>query len=150
MHGLFAYIQYIYVEREKNARAIVAITATFDCFCNKLHVASIVTIDGKGLIWQFQNSTKLSPSDLAVLNINMSSGNQALAYNSSIYFGVDKHLHKLAVLAQMVACLPLVQQVRGSIPGRVVNFHLKIFNLWARRSGDVHFLITRLYITVMD
>ena len=35
----------------------------------------------------------------------------------------------LAALAQMVACLPLVQQVRGSIPGGVVNFNLKIFNL---------------------
>ena len=57
---------------------------------------------------------------------------------------------KLAVLAQMVACLPLVQQVRGSIPGRVVNFHMKIFNLGARRGGDVHFLFARLYITVLD
>ena len=41
----------------------------------------------------------------------------------------------------MVACLPLVQQVqqvRGSIPGGVVNFNLKIFNLGVRR-GDVHF-----------
>ena len=57
---------------------------------------------------------------------------------------------KLAALAQMVACLPLVQQVRGSIPGGVVNFNLKIFNLWARRGGDVHFLIARLYITVLD
>ena len=37
----------------------------------------------------------------------------------------------LAALAQMVACLPLIQQVRGSIPGGVVNFHLKIFNLGA-------------------
>ena len=35
----------------------------------------------------------------------------------------------------------------GSIPGRVVNFNLKIFNLGARRGGDVHFLIARLYIT---
>ena len=35
---------------------------------------------------------------------------------------------KLAALAQMVACLPLVQQVRGSIPGRVVNFHFKFSN----------------------
>ena len=45
----------------------------------------------------------------------------------------------LAVLAQMVACLPLVQQVRGSIPGGVVNFNLKIFNLGAgwRRNCDV-------------
>ena len=34
----------------------------------------------------------------------------------------------------MVACLPLVQQVRGSIPGGVVNFNLKIFNLGARKS----------------
>ena len=57
---------------------------------------------------------------------------------------------KLAALAQMVACLPLVQHVRGSIPGVVVNFHLKIFNLAARRGGDVHFLIVRLYITGLD
>ena len=46
--------------------------------------------------------------------------------------------------------LPLVQQVRGSIPGGVVNFHLKIFNLGSRRGGDVHMLIARLYITVLD
>ena len=59
-------------------------------------------------------------------------------------------LIKLAALAQMVACLPLVQQVRGSIPGGVVNFHLKILNFGARRGGDVHFLIARLYITVLD
>ena len=57
---------------------------------------------------------------------------------------------ELAALAQMVACLPLVQQVRGSIPSGVVNFHLKIFNLGARRGGDVHFLIARLYITILD
>ena len=38
----------------------------------------------------------------------------------------------LGVLAQMVVCLPLVQQDRGSIPGGVVNFHLIIFNLGAR------------------
>ena len=44
----------------------------------------------------------------------------------------------LAALAQMVAFLPLVQWVRGSIPGEVVNFHSKIFNLGARRGGDVH------------
>ena len=56
----------------------------------------------------------------------------------------------LAALAQMVACLPLIQQVRGSIPGGVVNFNLKIFNLGARTGGDVHFLIARLYITVLD
>ena len=48
------------------------------------------------------------------------------------------------MLAQMVACLPLVQQVRGLIPGGVVNFHLKIFNLGTRWGGDVHFLIARL------
>ena len=55
-----------------------------------------------------------------------------------------------ATLAQMVACLPLVQQVRGSIPGGVVNFHLKILNLGTRRGGDVHFLFARLYITGLD
>ena len=54
---------------------------------------------------------------------------------------------KLAAMAQKVACLLLVQQVRGSILGGVVNFHLKVFNLGARRGGDVHFLIARLYIT---
>ena len=41
-------------------------------------------------------------------------------------------LVRLAALPQMVACLPLVQQVRGSIPSGVVNFHLKVFNLRAR------------------
>ena len=56
----------------------------------------------------------------------------------------------LAALAQMVACLPFVQQIRGSIPGGVVNFHLEIFNLGARRGGDVHFLIARLYGTDLD
>ena len=55
-----------------------------------------------------------------------------------------------SVLAQMVACLLLVQQVQGSIPGGVVNFHLKIFNLVATRVGHVHFLIARLYITGLD
>ena len=54
------------------------------------------------------------------------------------------------MLAQMVACLPLIQRVRGLIPGGVVDFHLKIFYLGARRGGDVHFLITRLYITGLD
>ena len=54
------------------------------------------------------------------------------------------------MLAQMVACLPLVQQARGSINGGVVNFNLKIFNLRSRRGGDVHFLIARLCITVLD
>ena len=57
---------------------------------------------------------------------------------------------KLAALAQIVACLPLVQQIQGSIPGGVVNFNLKIFNLGARRGGDVHFLIAKLYITGLD
>ena len=47
----------------------------------------------------------------------------------------------------MVECLSLVQQVWGSIPGDVANFHLKTFNLRARRGGDVHLLIARLYIT---
>ena len=59
-------------------------------------------------------------------------------------------LNRLATLAQMVACLPLIQQVWSWIPGGVVNFHLKIFNLGTRRGGDVHFLISRLYITVLD
>ena len=64
------------------------------------------------------------------------------------YFNIGE---MLAALAQMVACLLLVQQVRGSIPGGVVGlyFNLKIFNLGARSGGDVHFLIARLYITVL-
>ena len=40
-------------------------------------------------------------------------------------------------------------QVQGLIPG-VVTFHLKIFKLGARRGGDVHFLIARLYFTGPD
>ena len=56
----------------------------------------------------------------------------------------------LTTLAQMVACLPLIQRIRGTIPGGVVNFHLKIFNLGARRGRVVHFLIARLYITGLD
>ena len=32
----------------------------------------------------------------------------------------------------------------GFDPRGVVNFHLKIFNLGARRGGDVHFLMARL------
>ena len=66
------------------------------------------------------------------------------------FWKIDIYSSKIAVLAQMVACLPLVQQVRGSIPGGVVNFHLKIFNLGVWRGGDVHFLIARLYITNLD
>ena len=57
---------------------------------------------------------------------------------------------ELAALARMVPSLPLVQQIRGAIPGGVVNFHLKIFNLGTRRGGDVHFLIAKLYITGLD
>ena len=38
----------------------------------------------------------------------------------------------------------------GFKPVGVVNFNLKIFNLGARRGGDVYFLIAGLYITVLD
>ena len=68
----------------------------------------------------------------------------------AVYSSPNIIRNQLAVLAQMVACLPLVQQVRGSIPSVVVNFYLKIFNLGARRGGDLHFLIARLYITCLD
>ena len=68
-----------------------------------------------------------------------------------VNFRITNNVFKLlAALAQMVACLPLVQQVRDSIPGGVVNIHLKIFNLGAGRGGDVHFLIARLYITGLE
>ena len=67
-----------------------------------------------------------------------------------MFISISNNLKELAALAQMVACLPLVQQVRGSIPSGVVNFQMKIFNLGARRGGDVHFLIARLYTTVLD
>ena len=40
--------------------------------------------------------------------------------------------------------------VWGLIPGGVVYFHLKIFNLGARSGADVDFLIARLYITGLD
>ena len=42
----------------------------------------------------------------------------------------DSFLLQRAALAQMVAQLPLVQRVGGSIPGEVLNFHLKIFQPW--------------------
>ena len=74
----------------------------------------------------------------------------SLITTSPIDQGELFHILQLIALAQMVACLPLVQQVRGSILGGVVNFHLKIFNLGARRGGNVHFLIARLYITGLD
>ena len=38
----------------------------------------------------------------------------------------------------------------GSILGEVVNFHLKILNFGARRGGDVHVLVARLYNTGLD
>ena len=38
----------------------------------------------------------------------------------------------------------------GFDPGEVVNFYLKMFNLGARRGGDVHFLIARLHISSLD
>ena len=51
----------------------------------------------------------------------------------------------------MVAFLLLVQRIMPvSIPIEVVNFHLKIFKLGARKFGDVYFLIARLYITGLD
>ena len=63
----------------------------------------------------------------------------------SCIWGFRAHL-----LAQMVASLPVVQQVQGLIPGGVVNFDWKIFNLVARRGGDVRVLIARLHIAVLD
>ena len=73
-----------------------------------------------------------------------------ISYDNLLISGLYIYWCVLAALAQMVACLPLVQRVRGSIPSGVVYFHLKIFNLGARRGGDVHFLIARLYITSLD
>ena len=52
------------------------------------------------------------------------------------YIHYSKNIIEYA-LAQIVAYLPLVEQVRSSIPGGVVNFHLKMFNFEARRGGDV-------------
>ena len=78
-----------------------------------------------------------------------SSINSSLIFYEFRFYITHKY-SKWGALAQMAACLPLVQQVRGSIPGGVVNIHLKIVNLGARRGGDVHSLIARLYITVLD
>ena len=78
-------------------------------------------------------------------------GTHIIVFVSSAYTDCGATLYSAYyALAQMVACLPLVQQVRGSIPSGVVNFNLKIFNLGDRRGGDVHFLIARLYITGLD
>ena len=82
--------------------------------------------------------------------VNRINHNVFSRYSAHLLEGGQHFQHKLAAMAQMVACLPLVQQVRGAIPGGVVNFNFKFFNLGARMGGDVHFLITRLYITVLD
>ena len=84
------------------------------------------------------------------VNIKENSEYFLMLQNMLIQINVNILYFKLAALAQMIACLPLVQQVRGSIPGEVVNFLLKIFNLGARRRRDAHFLIARLYITGLD
>ena len=73
-----------------------------------------------------------------------------VCYKSCMKNIVNNLLKLHAALAQMVAYRPLVQQVRSSIHGGVVNFNLKIFNLGAKRGGDVHFLIARLYISGLD
>ena len=55
------------------------------------------------------------PSNTQYLNVTI---------NTNVYKLQILHFHeKLAMLARMVACLPLVQQVQGLIPGGVVNFH---------------------------
>ena len=89
-------------------------------FQNNFYCAKYLSLDFTGINFDNASSTFLSIS-----NLTFSS--------SSIIISI-----MLAALAQMVACLPLVQQVRGSI------------NLGARRGRDVHFLIARLYITVLD
>ena len=50
-----------------------------------------------------------------------------------------------AALVQMVACLPLVHSVQGSIPSEVENVLMKILNLGARKGEDVQFLIARWF-----
>ena len=40
--------------------------------------------------------------------------------------------------------------VPGFNPRRGGNFNLKIFNLGARKGGDVHYIIARLYIKGLD
>ena len=51
--------------------------------------------------------------------------------NSEIFrYSAIYNSFELAMLAEMVACLPLVQQVRGSIPGRVVNFQPQGLEGW--------------------
>ena len=53
----------------------------------------------------------------AIPKAGKSSGTQKFPHGNETYM--------LAALAQMVACLPPVRQVRGSIPGGVVNFQHK-------------------------
>ena len=60
-----------------------------------------------------------------------------MSYNTSVNFVTFILNYTFAALAQIVVCLPLVQQGRGSIPGGVVNFPFEIFNLETRRGGDV-------------
>ena len=51
---------------------------------------------------------------------------------------------KSAVLAQAIACLPLVQRVPGSMPGVIESFIMKIFNSCARRGRNLQLLADRL------
>ena len=78
---------------------------------------------------------------------NIISGNYLISARRA---GSDGSMSASFALAQIVACLLLVQQVWGSIPSGEVNFHLKIFDLRARRGEDVHFLIARLYVIGLD
>ena len=98
------------------------------------------------MTYSYSGPMRLTPSLLILEQLN---SRYPIHFTWNTYPFVT-FLDVLTMLAQMVACLPLVQQARSSIPGGIVNFHLKIFNPRARRGGDVHFLIARLYITGLD
>ena len=48
------------------------------------------------------------------------------------------------MLAQTVACLIVVQEIRDSVSGEVENFIMKILNFETRRGGNVELLNARL------
>ena len=74
--------------------------------------------------------------------------NESFQLPEWIFMIINKYLKRINILIKKVHNYSM--SASGSIPGGVVNFNLKIFNLGARRGGDVRFLIARLYITSLD
>ena len=116
------------------------------------HSINIVACTAHPIKTQFINfgNTDTNLYNFRSISVNNLTRCRCYENTNRVHFPTKYAVSGNNLVRKMVSCLPLVQQVRGSNPGGVVNFHLKIFNLGARRGGDVHFLIARLYITGLD